>query len=464
MIGQYTLKMLCEKYKLNTEKIVNKSNNILELGRYCDIEQTLNYLINELYISQSNIEKCPSILYKNVGSIKTNVLFLKKQKIIFSNIETCLHVLSSNPNELIKTYNYVKDNYNENIINKITGILAVPQKIIMDVENLNIPFLNKASNLSIAVGIAWGITKLDEIQKIIQSKEFKEYPELFTSTTFAYSKLDEIQKIIQSKEFKDHPELFTSQTLAHAKLDEIQKIIRSKEFKDHPELFTSQTLAHTKLDEIQKIIQSQEFKDHPELFTSQTLAHAKLDEIQKIIRSQEFKDYPELFTSTTLAHAKLDEIQKIIRSQEFKDHPELFTSETLAHAKLEDIQQLLKMDCWKDDRFKKLLTSSIISKSKSMISKIPILIQIVEYFGIDRYLNTSFLLNSPSQNYALIQYLNENNIPLIINEKLNLLFGKQPWILRKKYNIDINYLIVKYPLKMNELKDIDGGCKNELVK
>ena len=34
MIGEYTLKMLCEKYKLNSEKLVNKNSNILKFGEY----------------------------------------------------------------------------------------------------------------------------------------------------------------------------------------------------------------------------------------------------------------------------------------------------------------------------------------------------------------------------------------------------------------------------------------------
>ena len=117
------------------------------------------------------------------------------------------------------------------------------------------------------------------------------------------------------------------------------------------------------------------------------------------------------------------------------------------------------MECWQDERFEKLLTSSIVAKSKSMISKIPIIIQIVEAYDIDRYINTSFLLHSPSQDYALIQYLNENHIPLIIDDKLNSIFGMCPGVLRKKYNIDINDLIVKYPLKMDEFKVARGGKK-----
>ena len=399
MIGQYTLMMLCEKYGINSDKLVNKNNNILTYGEYQDIGSTLNYLVNILKISSNNIEKCPSILYRSVNNIKWNVNFIKNCNIHFSNIESCLHVLSSEPFGLKATYEYVKDNYGLDIINKITSILSVPKSMIIDVENLNIPFKNKNGNLSVAVGIEWGSTNLEEIQKIIQSPEFKE----------------------------------------------------------HPELFTSETLAHAKLEEIQKIIQSPEFKEYPEMFTSTTLVHAKLEEIQKIIQSPEFKEHPEMFTSTTLAHAKLEEIQKIIQSPEFKEHPELFTSETLAHAKLEEIQELLQMDCWNDKRYSSLLTSSIVAKSKSMISKLPLLFRLAEENNIDGFLNTSFLLFSPSQNYALIQYLKENNLSLIIDGKLNLIFGKQPGLLKKKYNIDIKELIQKYTYEEDDVNEMNGG-------
>ena len=430
MIGEYTLKKLCDKYGLNADKLIKKNNNILDYGEYLNIDKTLDYLINVLKINSNNIEKCPSILYRNVRAIKENIDFLKNLNINFSDIETCLHVLSAEPSELKETYEYVKDNYGLAIINRLTSILSVPKSVICSVENLGIPFVNKNGNLSVAVGVEWGSTNIEEVQKIIQSPEFKAHPELFTSTTLASAKLEEIQKIIQSPEFKEHPELFTSTTLAHAKLEEIQKII-----------------------------QSPEFKAHPELFTSKTLASAKLEDIQKIIQSSEFKTHPELFTSTTLASAKLEEIQKIIQSPEFKAHPELFTSTTLASAKLEDIQQLLQMECWQDPRFKTLLSPSIVAKSKSMIDKIPILIKLAEDNEIDNFLNTSFLIFSPSQNYAIIEYLKTENKPLVIDGKLNPIFGKQSGVLKKKYGIDLKTIMQQFSFDITDNLSKNGGIK-----
>ena len=111
MIGEYTLKILCDKYNIASENIINKNYSILTHGEYLDIDKTLNYLINELKVSKKNIEKCPSILYRNVDAIKKNVDYLKQQNVSFSSIESCLHVLLVEPNNLKETYEYIEKNY-----------------------------------------------------------------------------------------------------------------------------------------------------------------------------------------------------------------------------------------------------------------------------------------------------------------------------------------------------------------
>ena len=441
MIGEYTLKILCDKYNILSENVINKNNNILTYGEYLEIDKTLNYLINELKVSKKNIEKCPSILYRNVDAIKKNIDYLKQQNVSFSSIESCLHVLSTEPIDLKDTYKYIEENYGIEAINKNTSILSCNKDLIIEVEKLE---LDKEWNLAIVVGIDFASTTLEEVIDIINSEEYKEHPELFTSTTLAHAKIRDIKDILHSEEYKEHPELFTSQTLARAKIKDIKDILHSEEYKEHPELFTSQTLAHAKIKDIRDMIHSEEYKEHPELFTSQTLAHAKIKDIKELLHSEEYKEHPELFTSTTLAHAKIKDIKDILQSEEYKEHPELFTSQTLANAKIGDISILLQMSYWSDIRFKHLLTSSVLAKAKQMINKLPVLIKMAEYYEIDEYLNTSFLLVAPSQSFALINYLNDNNIPLIINGKLNSYLGKQPSALKKRYGIDIKEQMKKY--------------------
>ena len=472
MIGEYTLKILCDKYNISSENIINKNNSILTHGEYSDIDKTLNYLINELKVSRENIEKCPSILYRNVDAIKKNIDYLKQQNVSFSSIESCLHVLSAEPIDLKETYEYIEKNYGIEIINKNTSALSCNKELIIEVEQLG---LDKGWNLAIAVGIDFASTTLEEVIDIINSEEYKNHPELFTSTTLAHAKIKDIKDILHSEEYKEHPELFTSETLAHIKIKELKEMLHSEEYKEHPELFTSQTLANAKIKDIKDILHSEEYKEHPELFTSQTLANAKIKDIKELLHSEEYKKHPELFTSQTLAHAKIKDIKDMLHSEEYKEHPELFTSETLARAKIKDIKdilhseeyknhpelftsqtlarakikdisKLLKMPYWTDARYKKLLSPSVLAKAKLMINKLPVLIKIAEHYEIDEYLTTSFLLVSPSQNFALINYLSDNNIPLIINGKLNSIFGKQPGFLKKRYGIDVKEQIKKYDL------------------
>lgn len=137
--------------------------------------------------------------------------------------------------------------------------------------------------------------------------------------------------------------------------------------------------------------------------------------------------------SAKFGFTTLDEVKNLLNSEEYKLYPELFSSETLAHAKIENIQKPLEMPYWNDIRYKNLLTSSIVAKAKQMTTKLPVLFKMAEYYKIDGYLTTTFLILSPSQNFALINYLNDNNIPLIENDKLNRVFGRQPGLLKKKY-------------------------------
>ncbi len=148
MIGIDLLKLLLERYGIDPNKVIKNNENVLVKGNYDEIESVIKYLIGELKISPKNIERAPSILYFNVFAIRKNVEFLQKQHISFSNVETCLHVLNTDPFQLEETYNYVRDNYGVKSINEITSILSVNVERIKEIEKLN---LDKDTTLSAAI-------------------------------------------------------------------------------------------------------------------------------------------------------------------------------------------------------------------------------------------------------------------------------------------------------------------------
>ena len=125
MIDINSFKGLLDKYGMDADSVIKNNSKVLIRGNYSDIEATINYLVNDLGFASRYIEKAPSILYFNVSAIRKNVEFLKRQGIIFSNVEKCLHVLSTIPWRLEETYNYVRDNYGDQFINRNVSILSV---------------------------------------------------------------------------------------------------------------------------------------------------------------------------------------------------------------------------------------------------------------------------------------------------------------------------------------------------
>lgn len=122
MIDTNSFKGLLDKYGMDADSVIKNNSKVLIRGNYSDIEATINYLVNDLGFASRYIEKAPSILYFNVSAIRKNVEFLKRQVIIFSKVEKCLHVLSTIPWRLEETYNYVRDNYGDDYLTNLIVI------------------------------------------------------------------------------------------------------------------------------------------------------------------------------------------------------------------------------------------------------------------------------------------------------------------------------------------------------
>lgn len=451
------------KNKSDLITIATGKNSITEIKRIVESAEFKNYpdLFSPTVLAFSNLERIKEIIRS--PEFKTHPELFAPQVLVKTSIEEIRTIISS---EEFKTHpelftsqvlafsslEKIKEiisseefrNYPELFTSTVLAYSSIEkvQEIIKSDEFKAHPELFSSEVLA--------RTSIEKIREIIRSKEFRDYPELFTSQVLARSSIEKIREIIDSPEFKTYPELFTSTVLAFSSLEKIKEIINSPEFKLHPEFFTSEVLAHTSIEKIEAILRSPEFKMYPELFTSTVLAYSSKEKIEEMLRSPEFKAYPELFTSEVLARSNLKKVREILNSAEFKTYRELYTSQVLAHSNQKDLHKLLSLPYWQDEKYRKLLSSSILAKSKAMLEKLPQLFAMAEDFGIDAYLTTSFLFFSPSQNYAIISYLNEHNLPLIIGDKLNPIFGKQPGFLKQRYNLDMKQLIEKYPLATYE--------------
>ena len=165
MVNRKQLEEICNKYGLDSKKLIKNNENVLEKADYNSICYVLDFLRDTLKVSQNNIEKCPSILYLKIEAIKENWKFLNEKKINTRDVETCLHILSTDPEQLKKTYEYVSDEnrYGKKYIEQITSILSVPLERIQEIEE-KCSELTKENTLSAANSRK----DVDEIKKIEQ--------------------------------------------------------------------------------------------------------------------------------------------------------------------------------------------------------------------------------------------------------------------------------------------------------
>ena len=165
MVNREQFEEICNKYGLDSKKLIKNNENVLEKADYNSICYVLDFLRDTLKVSSNNIEKCPSILYLKIEAIKENWKFLNEKKINTRDVETCLHILSTDPEQLKKTYEYVSDEnrYGKKYIEQISSILRVPVERIQEIED-KCQELTKENILSAAVSRK----DVDEIKKIEQ--------------------------------------------------------------------------------------------------------------------------------------------------------------------------------------------------------------------------------------------------------------------------------------------------------
>ena len=165
MVNREQFEEICNRYGLDSKKLIKNNENVLEKADYNSICYVLDFLRDTLKVTPNNIEKCPSILYLKIEAIKENWKFLNEKKINTRDVETCLHILSTEPDQLKKTYEYVSDEnrYGKKYIEQITTILRVPVERIQEIEERGSE-LTKENILSAAISRK----DVDEIKKIEQ--------------------------------------------------------------------------------------------------------------------------------------------------------------------------------------------------------------------------------------------------------------------------------------------------------
>ncbi len=122
---------------------------------------------------------------------------------------------------------------------------------------------------------------------------------------------------------------------------------------------------------------------------------------------------------------------------------------TIWNSNPENVIAIINSKIWQNSLYKKLLTKSIWTKSIIKIEKI---IETMEELKLHEYITASCLNLSPIQIKALYHYMKENNILVIIDDKLNPLFNVAPSRMLKRYGVNLKQLVAKE--KERELKKV----------
>ena len=194
MVNREQFEEICNRYGLDSKKLIKNNENVLEKADYNSICYVLDFLRDTLKVTPNNIEKCPSILYLKIEAIKENWNFLNEKKINTRDVETCLHILSTDPEQLNKTYEYVSDEnrYGKKYIEQRTSILSVPVERIQETEE-KCSELTKENILS-AANSRKDVDEIKKIEHVCKDNEIEVTGNVFLRTAAEIKEIVEVCK------------------------------------------------------------------------------------------------------------------------------------------------------------------------------------------------------------------------------------------------------------------------------
>ena len=134
-----------------------------------------------------------------------------------------------------------------------------------------------------------------------------------------------------------------------------------------------------------------------------------------------------------------EEVKKILEMKEWEEpkFQGLLTS-TIWNSNYENIVEKLHLPVWNSHKYESLLTPTIFAiKSSNILENI----KIFEEYGIEDYITTNAIRKNPIELRKLLDYLVENNISLVVDNKLNKVINATKKVMKEKYGIDIKYIM-----------------------
>ena len=143
--------------------------------------------------------------------------------------------------------------------------------------------------------------------------------------------------------------------------------------------------------------------------------------------------------TSNIWQSNYEEINKILKMKEW-DEPKfqgLLTS-NIWISNYNIIKEKIHLNIWNNAKYEKLLTSTIFVIKTNNILEV---IKIFEEYGIEDYITINALRKNPTELRKLLEYLIQNNINLVVDNKLNKMINATKKVLKENYGINMNNIM-----------------------
>ena len=453
MVNRKQFEEICNKYGLDSKKLIKNNENVLEKTDYNSICYVLDFLRDTLKVSPNNIEKCPSILYLKIEAIKENWKFLNEKKINTRDVETCLHILSTEPEQLKKTYEYVSDEnrYGKKYIEQITTILRVSVERIQEIEE-KCPELTRENILSAAISRK-GVDEIKEIVRVCQKNEVKVTDGVFRRSATEIreiiricqengieiigsvfrrtaTEVEEIVEICKKNGIKITGSIFLRRT---SEIKEIVKVCKDNGIEVIGSVFYKTA---DEIKEIVKVCQENEIEVTGTVFLKRAF---EIKEIVKVCKDNEIEITGSVFRRTATG---IKEIVKVCKENGIEVTGSVFTKNS---KQLKENIEYIKQNYGEE-----YLTNLIVSKNLKHLQKTLPYLQSIGALETTKTSASILLLTLEEikERQAFIKNIGET---IVIDGKFNRLFGMP----KKRYEKKVK----DYEEKKKIIGDIKGAIQ-----
>ena len=453
MVNRKQFEEICNRYGLDSKKLIKNNENVLEKADYNSICYVLDFLRDTLKVTPNNIEKCPSILYLKIEAIKENWNFLNEKKINTRDVETCLHILSTDPEQLNKTYEYVSDEnrYGKKYIEQITTILRVSVERIQEIEE-KCPELTRENILSAAISRK-GVDEIKEIVRVCQKNEVKVTDGVFRRSATEIreiiricqengieiigsvfrrtaTEVEEIVEICKKNGIKITGSIFLRRT---SEIKEIVKVCKDNGIEVIGSVFYKTA---DEIKEIVKVCQENEIEVTGTVFLKRAF---EIKEIVKVCKDNEIEITGSVFRRTATG---IKEIVKVCKENGIEVTGSVFTKNS---KQLKENIEYIKQNYGEE-----YLTNLIVSKNLKHLQKT---LPYLQSIGVLETIKTSasilsLTLEEIKERQVFIESIGE---PIVKGNKFNPIFG----MIQKRYQKKVK----EYEEKKKIIGDIKGAIQ-----